>query len=88
MFTCRDCTENFFYFQVYFPMRSMFLFDKIWLVVMAILKTILKIILFICFDCAGSSLLHVDFLLVAGSRGYSLVHRLLTVVASLMEHGL
>ena len=29
------------------------------------------------------------FLLVAGSRGYSLVHRLLTVVAPLVvEHGL
>ena len=45
VFTCRDCTENFFCFQVPFPMRSMFLFEKIWLIVMAILK----IIFFICF---------------------------------------
>ena len=47
----------------------------------------------ICFflACAGSSLLHVGFSVVAESRGSSLVavHRLLNAVASLFaEHGL
>ena len=41
---------------------------------------------FLFFGCAGSSLLHTDFFLVAASGGYSLVTglKLLTVVAFLV----
>ena len=48
-------------------------------------------LLIFIFDCTGSSLLYVDFSLVAESGGYSLVavHGLLIAVASLVaEQGL
>ena len=51
---------------------------------------IFNVFVIIFLGCVGSSLLCVDFSLVMVSRGYSsaAMHRLLTVVASLVEHRL